>query len=378
MTHRLVVIVLFGALAIVATASAADTHESRVVLVTLDGVRWQDVFRGADPQLSVEDRFVSWREEIARKFLNVADRPAALTPFLHTVVAKRGVLIGNRDSASCAEVTNPYWFSYPGYNEILTGHADPAVNSNDKRDNPNVTVFEWLNKRAGFKDRVRAYGSWDVFPYIFNRKRSGLPVNAGFEPVQPPRGEFEKTLNTLQADVAARWDAVRFDAFTFHYAMESLRRDKPRLLYIGLGETDDFAHDGAYDQYLLALERADRFLRQLWEFLQADQDYAGRTTLIITTDHGRGDGAQGEWRNHGSGRDANGRLVKTRAEVITGSNQTWIAAIGPAVGPLASAGCAHSDQIAATILVALGEDWRGFSATIGAPLFAVPGAAQSR
>jgi len=376
--YRLAVALLVSALAIGSAAIAADTHEPRVVLVTLDGVRWQDVFRGADPQLSVDGRFVSWREEIARKFLDVADRPAALTPFLHAVVAKRGVLIGNRDAASCAEVTNPYWFSYPGYSEILTGHADPALNSNDKRDNPNVTVFEWLNKRAGFKNRVRAYGSWDVFPYIFNRERSGLPVNAGFEPVQPPRGEFEKSLNTMQADVAARWNAVRFDAFTFHYAMESLRRDKPRLLYIGLGETDDFAHDGAYDQYLLALERADRFLRQLWEFLQADQDYAGRTTLIITTDHGRGDGVQSDWRNHGSGRDANGRLVKTRAEVITGSNQTWIAAIGPAVGPLASAGCAHSDQIAATILVALGEDWRGFSATIGAPLFAVPGAAQSR
>lgn len=203
MTHRLAVIVLFGALAICATASVADPQQSRVVLVTLDGVRWQDVFRGADPQLSVDDRFVSWREEIARKFLDVADRPAALTPFLHAVVAKRGVLIGNRDSASCAEVTNPYWFSYPGYNEILTGHADPAVNSNDKRD-------------------------------------------------------------------------------------------------------------------------------------------------------------------------------KTQAEVITGSNQTWIAAIGPVVGPLASAGCAHSDQIAATMLVALGEDWRGFSATIGASLFAVPASAQRR
>jgi len=225
---------------------------------------------------------------------------------------------------------------------------------------------------------VRAFGSWDVFPYIFNRQRSGLPINAGFEPVLPARDDLDKSLNTLQADVAARWDAVRFDAFTFHYAMQALRHDGPRVLYIGLGETDDFAHDGAYDQYLLALERADRFLKQLWEWLQADRNYAGRTTLIVTTDHGRGDGNKGEWRSHGSGRDANGRLVKTEAEVIAGSNQTWIAALGPAVAAPATADCARADQIAATMLVALGEDWQAFSSAAkargnsrtGAPLFA--------
>lgn len=41
------------------------------------------------------------------------------------------------------------WFSYPDYNEMSTGVADPRLDSNGYGPNPNVTVFEWLNKRPG-------------------------------------------------------------------------------------------------------------------------------------------------------------------------------------------------------------------------------------
>ena len=45
-------------------------------------------------------------------------------PFLWTTIETKGKLIGNRDLLSHMNVTNQMWFSYPGYNELLSGQAD--------------------------------------------------------------------------------------------------------------------------------------------------------------------------------------------------------------------------------------------------------------
>ena len=68
-----------------------------------------------------------------------------LFPFLWTTVAARGQIFGNQTQGSVAKVTNGLAFSYPGYNEMLTGHPDPRINSNEFGPNPNTSVFEWLN-----------------------------------------------------------------------------------------------------------------------------------------------------------------------------------------------------------------------------------------
>ena len=121
------------------------------------------------------------------------------------------------------------------------------------------------------------------------------------------------------------------------------------------GETDDFAHDGRYDQMLWAAQRADRFIGELWTALQADPTYAGKTTLIVTTDHGRGLEGKEAWKHHG--------------KPFAGSDQVWIGAIGPGVRPGAKPeGCASSSQVAATALAALGVDWRAFDPAAGKPL----------
>ena len=78
-------------------------------------------------------------------------------------------------------VTNGYNFSYPGYSEILCGFADPGIDSNAKKNNTNITVLEWLTQKPGFEKSAVAFGSWDVFPFIINETRSGIPVNAGWE-----------------------------------------------------------------------------------------------------------------------------------------------------------------------------------------------------
>ena len=248
--------------------------------------------------------------------------------------------------ASTMEVTNPWWFSYPGYNEILTGKVDPTIDSNGKNWNANVTVLEVLNGVAGIEDRVAAFASWDVFPYIVNAQRSGIPVNAGFDLLTPEISERTAWLNKISADSPRIWNTVRLDFITHGYAMETLRIQQPRVLYIAYGETDDFAHDDNYDRYIDAAFRTDQMLAELWAWVQSDTYYKDHTTLLISTDHGRGNTAAG-WPDHcgpACGDDA-----------VEGSDQIWLAAIGPRIAPkgLVSGSWTQS-QIAATALTSLG------------------------
>lgn len=318
----------------------------RVLVVTLDGVRWQEVFGGAQRELiAAEAGGVADTTALLRRFWreSVEARRAALLPFLWGSVARQGRLLGDSTGGSVVRVTNGKWFSYPGYNELLTGSADDRIDSNDKIPNPNVSVLEWLNRRAEFRDSVAAFGSWDVLPFILDTARSHLPTNGDGPPVAEPGTEVERVLNALAADLPPYWGTVRFDAVTMQGALHHLKTRKPRVLYVMLGDTDEWAHERRYDLYLDAAWRADRFLRTLWETVQASPEFRDRTTLLVTTDHGRGSGS--EWTDHGRRVPAAGRI--------------WVGGLGPTAGatgqrPPAPGNQLTQSQFAATIAAALG------------------------
>jgi hypothetical protein len=325
-----------------------------VVLVSIDGVRWQEVFAGADPKLHQQPQWVK-TPELIRAFQ--PSQPELLMPFLHNTVMRQGITVGDRSQGSAINVSNPYQISYPGYQELLAGFSDPAIHSNNKIANPNVTVLEWLNQQPQLQHKVAAFGSWDLFPYILNTKRSGLTVNAGFMPEQGKLSEKQQYLNQLQAKTPSPFASVRLDVFTQEFALEHMRLHKPKLLYIALGEADDFAHMGQYDQYLAAIHRSDQFIADLWQELQNDPYYRDQTTLLISTDHGRGEAAQ--WRSHGKSAAVPG--YKGPVPQIAGSEQIWLAAIGPgipAAGLIRTEGNWQQGQMAATLAAALGFDYQ--------------------
>ncbi len=247
------------------------------------------------------------------------ERRAVLMPFMWSGVAKEGQIFGDPSRNSRAHITNGLWFSYPGYNEMFSGAADPRIDSNDKIPNPNVTVLEWLNTRPGFEGKVAAFGAWDVLPFIVNTGRSRVPVGSGFVPVPSAKTDRQREINELAQDLPRYWDYGTFDAPIVAAAIESLRTDQPRVLYVMLGEGDEWAHEGRYDLYLDAAQRADRFIKRIWDTLQSLPGYRGQTTLLVTTDHGRGATVK-DWTDHG--RD------------VPAAENTWFAAIGAGVAPL--------------------------------------------
>ena len=231
-------------------------------------------------------------------------------------MAVKGQVYGNRWLKNKLNVSNPYWFSYPGYSEIMCGYVDTAVNKNEYKANPNTTVLEFFNQQKKLKGRVAAFGAWEAFNRILNEKKSGIPVIAAYEHFggKYPTSK-EKLINAMLDNSHKAWAEECFDVFTHYGAMEHLKTKKPRVLYISYGETDEFAHGRDYKYYLNAAHQVDAWIKEVWDFVQSDPQYRNKTTLLVTTDHGRGDKEKYKWTSHGSS--------------VDGANEIWMAILGP-------------------------------------------------
>lgn len=325
----------------------SQQENTNVVLITMDGFRWQELFTGADSLLVANTNFVHDTTELKGQFWKESpeDRRAVLMPFIWSEVVTMGQIHGNRKLGSKVDLTNSMWFSYPGYNEILTGRADDErITSNDKIPNPNKTILELANSDARYREKVAAFGSWDVFPFIVNEERSGVTVNAGFDLADGENlSKKELFLNELQPKVPSPWGSVRLDAFTHYFALEEMKKNRPKLVYIAYGETDDFAHDGDYAAYLKSAHTTDMFIKELWEFALSDSVYRDNTLFLITTDHGRGTFPLDTWKGHGSD--------------VKGAGSVWFIAFGKGVeskGEIKVNEQLFSNQIAPIIMRTLG------------------------
>jgi hypothetical protein len=359
---------LVVACAALCCASAAWAGKTRnVILVIADGVRWQEVFTGVDPTLLNGDAGGSWTsaEELKRKYWDEDPevRRRKLFPFLWETVATHGQIYGNQNKGSVARVTNTMFFSYPGYNEMASGAADARINSNDYGPNPNVTVFEWLNTRPGFAGNVAIFGTWATFADIFNGARSHLPIRSGATLVdandRSARGEL---LSELYRTTTRLEGTDPYDSFLHIVVRDHLRTHHPRVMFIGYGDTDTWQHMGRYDAFLETAHSFDAYLADLWRQIQSTAGYKDKTTLIVSTDHGRGGGLT-QWRDHGVDQK--------------GSDGIWIAIVGPDTPPLGERHASpevNQAQIAATLAALVGEDFQTFNPRAAPPLREVLGA----
>jgi hypothetical protein len=350
------------ALLAVTGVQAADRQTANVVLITLDGVRIQEIFGGLDETVARQVVKKGRAEDSALWQRYWAPTPEKrrrkLLPFLWgTLLAEHGAIAGNAAAGSVMRVTNHHRFSYPGYSEIATGAAhDAEIDSNDNRRNPFPSVLEIVRRERGLDRRaVATFASWETFRWIVEHEEGATTVNAGLQAYDHPDHDLQ-VLSGWQFETRTPWDGIRHDAYTWRFARAHLATYQPRLLWIALDETDDWAHDGRYDRVLDSLTRFDAGLSDLWTWLQAHDQYRGNTTIVITTDHGRGTGPSA-WRDHGTD--------------IEGAQNVWAAIAGPDVVPRGewrNASPMYQNQIAATIASLLGVDYQRLVPAAGAPL----------
>ncbi|TKK65127.1 phosphoglyceromutase [Ilyomonas limi] len=324
----------------------AQHKTKNVILLSMDGYRWKELFGGADSALLFNKKYTSQDSSWLMQKYWAADatkRREKLMPFVWSEIAKHGQIYGNRDLGNLVNVKNKYWFSYPGRSETFTGYYDSLVNSNEYPDNPNENVLEFINKQNGYNGKVVTFASWDAVARIINRNRNGMLVNIYGEDVKGPNlTPLQKELNLMQHNMPEVFgQGERLDVMTYEMTKAYLMASHPRVVYIDFGDNDEFAHGSKYDMYLDAAHKADAMIAQLWDYLQQDDFYKDQTTILIFPDHGRGYGD--EWTSHGS--------------KIAHANETYLIAIGPdtpALGEVKTKEQIYQDQFAQTIASLLG------------------------
>ncbi|HET8692746.1 MAG TPA: hypothetical protein VFM30_11485 [Steroidobacteraceae bacterium] len=360
---------LVAAACLASAAVAADAPDDRrVILVTLDGVRIQEIFGGMDAVVANAPEAESGIYELevvkARYWRETPEaRREALMPFFWKTLVPAGVILGNPAVGSPVTVRNDQWFSYPGYSEILTGEPQPDVKSNDFVRYPHRTVLEYIREKLGlgFGD-VAQIGSWDGFKYAASQKDGAFLMTGARDPLPPEYSTPEiDYLVDLRKQVMQLWEESSNDVLCYRIAMAYLKKFQPRVMWLGLGQSDDWAHARRYDLVLDYLHLVDGELAELWQTLQSLDAYRGKTTLIITVDHGRGR-TPADWAEHDVG--------------LQGSQDIWVAVIGPDTPATGEAhdvkGVTQSD-VAATILKSLGLDWKDFNPNAGPPIAAAFG-----
>lgn len=338
------------------------TKTKNVVVILIDGYRWQELFKGADFNLLESSKYNG--NDSAERFKkywseNLQQRREKLMPFTWKYISRNGQLYGNRDLGNKVNVSNPFWISYPGRAETLSGFVDSSINSNSYGNNANENVLEFLNKQKGYEGKVVTFACWDATGRCLNKENSKMLINVPWENIKGDHlTPAEILANEVQHYLPKIFgDEERLDAEVYALA-KAYMVHHPKVTYIDFGDTDEYAHQGKYEDYLLDIHNLDAMIEKLWNLMQQDDFYKSNTTFFIVPDHGRGIGDQ--WTDHGSG--------------AAHSDETWFMVMGPDTKPLGEMKTKEQifqTQFAKTIAEFLGFDYHVSGKTIGETISSV-------
>ncbi len=317
---------------VVDTEPASDSSRT-VVLVALDGVRWQDVFEGVDGALA--DRYHVPAEERLDA--------THLLPNLSRLMTTDGAAVGAPGAGAPMEASGPNFVSLPGYMELLTGRSDSGCTSNDCSRVPFSTVAEDV-VRDGL-GTAAIITSWEeidraaaAYPghVLATTGRHGGAGRAAF--LADPAISHLMDLGA-RASAEPGHDDFRPDVYTAAIARVFLASAKPAFLFVGLGETDEYGHRDDYRGYLRALREADTEIGYLDETVSWLNATGHPATLFVTTDHGRSNAFTSHGREYpesarvwlvasGAGIEARGRVTSFRRRHLSDVSQTIRSVIG--------------------------------------------------
>ncbi len=262
--------------ALVAPAMAATVKPGQgsgnVILLMLDGVRWQEVFR--------------------------TDKTGLLFKHLFQEHLAEGQIFGNVDKDAAMTVSNSALLSLPAYQSIMSGETQPCSGNGCGRLGVETFQERAVSELKLNRLKVATIASWDKIPDAVEHVEGATFVNAAYDKLNDGTydPEFE-AINEAQVKDPAPWDGARFDRYTWAHSMHYLKKHHPRFLFISLDDSDEWGHKNEWDNYLASLRQYDNWIHELIQTLQGMGEYGANTTLLVTTDHGRGDGEM--WGQHG-------------------------------------------------------------------------------
>lgn len=258
----------------------AENQDRNVILLMVDGVRWQEVFRGADPWLAADET------------------NKTVFPGLNASLKEHGALLGNVDQGSELTLLSRVRTSMSSYMNIMAGSKQFCLTNSCGR--TWIETFPERIRRALNLpiEKVATISSWGQIGMAVEHQEGATFVNAGRAPLvdSSPDEELLK-LNDEQLKEPLVWEDCRSDKLTFAQGLRYLKKHRPRFLFISLNDSDEWAHAEDYPKYLATLRQYDEWIQELNETLKSMGEYGANTLLLVTTDHGRGSG--GNWGRHG-------------------------------------------------------------------------------
>ena len=99
--------------------------------------------------------------------------------------------------------------------------------------------------------------------------------------------QMAQLLRVSVADFVAHARSLRSpDELSVYVAKQLMRQLAPSLLWITLHDID-VAHAGTYSLYVDAIQRSDRLCDEIWQMIEKEPEYTGKTTMFILPDFGR-------------------------------------------------------------------------------------------
>jgi hypothetical protein len=222
----------------------------KVIIMVMDGPRYSETW--GDPQ----HRFIP---EMANK---MAPEGAVFTNFYN----------------------NGPTYTVSGHTAITTGHYQDLNNGGEVLPkHPSIfQLYQEQKKSTGKTGIIASKGKLHVLGDCKGCKLAGQSkpfINCGTD---------------------KKGNGYREDKATFEEAMASLKTEKPDFLLIQFREPDVSGHAGDWEAYLKGISASDKYIAEVWDYVQNDPYYAGKTTIFVTNDHGRHlDGHRDGFVSHG-------------------------------------------------------------------------------
>lgn len=278
-------LVLAVVLALHPALAETDPPRKNVIFITLDGVRYHEIFQG----IRMPHR--------ARE-----PRGTPLIPDVKRVIDEGGFFIGDKPHGEPSMwISNKIGLSQPGYRSILSGQFERECRQNGCPVIDHETLIDRLMDDGLDPKEVASFASWDLVDRCLESEKPRAVRSVSFNAIQGLSAEEAAPFDEIQAralkDRPTGWTGSRWDKYTFEMGLLYLRTYRPRFLYMMFVEPDEYAHENYYRGYVRSIRDFNERFMTLIRTLKEMGKYGEETSIVVTTDHGRGRGPY-LWKKH--------------------------------------------------------------------------------